>query len=114
LNTTTTAQTVSNFLTGIASGSAQDGQNLTFSVTNDNPDLFTTVPAFTGSNTNRNLTYRVNGTPGLANVRVVVKDNGGTLDGGIDSTVKQFVFSVCKFPTVNLQQRFQNISKSCK
>jgi len=94
-NTATAAQTVTNYLTAVASGAAQEpGQTLTFVVSNNNGALFTTQPALTGSNANRNLGYRINGTLGMASIKVLLKDNGGLANGGLDSAVKIFVINV--------------------
>ncbi len=88
-------QTVANWATNISAGPANEsGQTLTFQVTgNTNPSLFSTGPAISSTGT---LTY----TPaanafGSATIDVVLKDNGGTANGGQDtSTPATFTITV--------------------
>ncbi|REE01506.1 MBG domain-containing protein [Marinoscillum furvescens] len=78
----TTAQTIQNWATGIADG--DDGsQTLHFEVTTDREELFTTLPSLS---TNGTLNYTIAGDTGTATVSIVLKDNGGTLFGGVDSS----------------------------
>ncbi len=87
------AQTVIGFATGEAGPPDESGQSLIFDVTNTNLALFEALPAIDVSGA---LTY----TPaddafGNAVVTVILKDNGGTLSGGIDSSSpSNFVISV--------------------
>lgn len=81
------AQTINNWATGISAGPNEAAQTLTFTVTSDNPTLFSAAPAISSSGT---LTY----TPaanvfGVANLTVTLKDNGGTANGGQDTTASQ-------------------------
>ena len=82
------AQTYANWATAISAGPADEsGQTVTFTVTNDNPSLFSVQPAVASNGT---LTY----TPaanayGTANVTVVAHDNGGTANGGVDTSAAQ-------------------------
>jgi CSLREA domain-containing protein len=81
------AQTVNNWATALNAGPNEAGQTLSFTVTNDNPTLFSVAPAISSSGT---LTY----TPaanafGFANVTVTLKDNGGTANGGQDTSSPQ-------------------------
>ncbi|WP_257385095.1 tandem-95 repeat protein [Tahibacter caeni] len=87
------AQTVAGFLTGIADG--DDGsQTITFSITaNTNAALFSAAPAIASNGT---LTYtpaaNANGT---ATITVQAQDNGGTANGGNDTSAPQtFVVNV--------------------
>ncbi len=87
------AQTAAGFLTGIADG--DDGsQTITFSITaNTNAALFSAAPAIAPNGT---LTYtpaaNANGT---ATISVRAQDNGGTANGGNDtSAVQTFVINV--------------------
>ena len=87
------AQTVAGFLTGIGDG--DDGtQTITFSITaNTNAALFSAAPAIASNGT---LTYtpaaNANGT---ATVTVRAQDNGGTANGGNDTSAPQtFVINV--------------------
>ncbi len=82
------AQTILGWATGITSGPADEAlQTVTFIVTNDNPGLFLAQPAVAP---NGRLTY----TPtllalGSATVTVHLVDNGGTVNGGIDTSATQ-------------------------
>jgi hypothetical protein len=64
--------------------SAENGQTVHFEVSNNNPSLFSVQPAISPTGV---LTY----TPapnanGSATVTVVLKDNGGTANGGVDTS----------------------------
>ena len=82
------AQGVSGWATAISAGpSDESGQALTFNVTNDNNSLFAVQPAVSASGT---LTF----TPaadafGVATVSVTLKDDGGTANGGDDTSATQ-------------------------
>jgi hypothetical protein len=82
------AQTVPNWVTSISPGPANESsQSVTFTVTNDNPSLFSAQPAVSPNGT---LTY----TPapnanGSANITVVAHDDGGTANGGADTSAPQ-------------------------
>jgi hypothetical protein len=88
------AQSVANALSNPLPGGGADelGQTLTLSVTNDRNALFSVQPAIDGSGT---LTYtsapNANGT---AIVKVVLTDNGGTANGGVDTTTKYLTITV--------------------
>jgi hypothetical protein len=81
-------QTVAGWATGITPGPADEtSQSVVFAVTNDNPGLFSAPPAVASNGT---LTY----TPALlaigsANITVRAVDNGGTSNGGIDTSPPQ-------------------------
>ncbi len=94
------AQTVNNWATGISAGPANEaGQALMFTTTNNNTALFAVQPSVSSNGT---LTY----TPatdviGTAIVTVVLKDNGGVANDGIDTSAPQtFQVTVNKSPTV--------------
>jgi CSLREA domain-containing protein len=82
------AQTVANFATGISAGPNEGGQTVQFNVTNNsNPGLFSAGPVVSPSGT---LTY----TPaananGSAAITIVLQDNGGTANGGVDTSAPQ-------------------------
>ena len=88
-------QTVNNWATGISAGPNEGVQTLTFIVTNTSSataDLFSVAPAI---NTSGTLTY----TPapnrsGTATFIVVLKDDGGTANGGQDTSVPQQLFTI--------------------
>jgi len=82
------AQSVPAWATGITPGPADESsQSVTFTVTVDNPALFAVQPAVAPDGT---LTY----TPtllavGVATVTVRAVDNGGTANGGADTSTPQ-------------------------
>lgn len=83
-----TKKTVTNWATALKSGvDGEATQTLSFVVTTNNDSLFTDKPAISSTG---ELTF----TPaanafGEATVTVVLKDNGGTSDGGVDSSAAQ-------------------------
>ena len=82
------AQNVPNQATAISAGPANEaGQAVTFSVTNDNNSLFSAQPAIDASGT---LTYTsAANANGSATVTVQAMDNGGTANGGVDTSATQ-------------------------
>ncbi|HYG78294.1 MAG TPA: autotransporter-associated beta strand repeat-containing protein [Planctomycetota bacterium] len=89
------AATIAGWATGISAGPTDEaGQTLTFTVTaNTNPALFSVQPAVASDGT---LTF----TPaadenGTATITLQLADNGGTANGGVDtSATQQFVINV--------------------
>ena len=88
------AQSVAQWASAISAGPADEsGQALTFNVDNDNNGLFSAQPAIAADGT---LTY----TPaadanGSATVTVSLSDDGGTANGGMDTSADQaFVINV--------------------
>ncbi|UII27406.1 BspA family leucine-rich repeat surface protein [Fulvivirga maritima] len=79
------AQEIKNWATEIKKGSAEEtSQSLNFNLSNDNTALFSVPPAIDANGT---LTYTpANDASGVAVVDVVLKDNGGTAHGGVDSS----------------------------
>src|SRR5207249_2966336 len=78
----------SGWATNISQGPANESaQTLTFQVSSDNPGLFSAGPSISASGT---LSYtpaaNANGT---ATVTVILKDSGGTANGGNDSSGPQ-------------------------
>ncbi len=81
------AQTINGWATVLDDGDAEATQTLSFTVTNDNNALFSVQPAIDASG---NLTY----TPaadatGSATVTVSISDDGGTANGGDDTSADQ-------------------------
>ncbi len=94
VNEDAVAQSVSNWATNISAGpSNESGQQVSFDVTNNNPTLFSAAPQIAPDGT---LTY----TPakdayGSATVSVKARDDGGTDNGGVDtSTAQTFTISI--------------------
>ena len=79
-----------NWATGVSAGPANESnQSLTFVVTNNtNPGLFGVQPFVSPFNRSLNFTPASNAS-GTADITVVVKDDGGTADGGADTSAPQ-------------------------
>jgi hypothetical protein len=82
------AQTVAGWAKSISPGPADEaGQTVTFTVTSNNPGLFAVQPALSSNGT---LTYKPKPLAvGTAVVTVRAVDNGGTADGGVDTSSAQ-------------------------
>jgi hypothetical protein len=83
------AQTVANWATAISAGPANEsGQLLTFLVVgNTNPGLFSAGPAVSATGT---LTYTpAANTSGISTITLRLKDDGGTANGGQDTSAPQ-------------------------
>jgi large repetitive protein len=94
------AQTVPNWATAISAGPADEaGQSLTFLVSADNPALFAAQPAISADGT---LTYTPQpGTSGVATITVRLQDDGGTANGGIDTSAPQtFTITINQAPQI--------------
>jgi CSLREA domain-containing protein len=95
INEDAALQTVN--LAGITAGpSFESGQTLTVTATSSNPVL---IPNPTVSYTSPNTTGSISFTPlpdanGSVLITVTVKDNGGTLNGGVDTFVRTFTVTV--------------------
>jgi hypothetical protein len=88
------AQTVPAFATSISAGPADEsGQALSFNVVNDNNGLFADQPVIDASG---QLTYTpATDTTGSATVDVTLSDDGGTANGGVDTSgVQNFTITV--------------------
>jgi hypothetical protein len=98
-------QIVNNFMTGISVGPSQESaQTAQFIITNNtNPNMFVEGPVISPAG---KLTYvSAPDANGTATITVVLKDNGGTSDGGQDTSAPQtFVINVTPVndqPTLN-------------
>ncbi|KKI98188.1 DUF4114 domain-containing protein [Prochlorothrix hollandica] len=76
------------FATDISVGPANESsQTATFTLTTDNNSFFSTLPSLTADGI---LTYALAaGATGSATVNVVLQDNGGTANGGVDTSISQ-------------------------
>ena len=98
------AHSVTPWATAISKGPANEsGQSVDFIVSNDNNALFTTQPAVSPSGT---LTYTsAPDANGSATVTVRIHDDGGTANGGVDTSADQTftitVTAVNDEPTLN-------------
>ncbi len=79
------AQTVANWATSISAGPPNESsQTVTFHVSNNNSSLFSAPPAISSTGT---LTYTpATNANGSATVTVYLQDNGGTANGGHDTS----------------------------
>ncbi len=95
-------QTVNPWATAISAGPADEAaQTLTFVVTgNTNPALFSVAPAISPTGV---LTYTAAANAnGAATITLVLNDNGGTANGGVDTSAAQtFVINVTPVVPVN-------------
>jgi hypothetical protein len=93
-NGTTGAQTHTNWATGMNAGPDEAGQTLTFNATvTSGASLFTVPPAV--DVTTGTLTYTLSGTSGVAFINLTLTDDGGTANGGKNtSVVKTFFIEV--------------------
>ena len=84
----TGAQSITGWATDISAGPANEaGQALSFLVSSDNPALFSAQPAVSPTGT---LTYDpAPNANGSATVSVRIQDNGGTANGGVDTSAPQ-------------------------
>ena len=103
------AQLVNGWAVPVSAGPANEsGQMVQFTVSNNNNALFATQPDVDATG---NLSYSVaQGQSGTATVSVQLADDGGTLNGGINtSAVQTFTITVNGLPTaptVNSTQEF--------
>ena len=97
------ARSIAGWATAIsAGGPGETGQVVDFQVSADNPALFSAQPAVSASGT---LTFTpAHDANGVATVTVRAHDDGGTLGGGIDTSVPQ-TFTIAILP-VNDPPRF--------
>jgi hypothetical protein len=97
LNIADTAGEQTVTLTGLSDGDA-GGQSLTITATSSHPSIVTVSPvAFVGPSSPLRFSPVV-GAVGTATVTVTVKDNGGTANGGVDTTTRTFVVRVGPVP----------------
>ncbi|HEY4789649.1 MAG TPA: choice-of-anchor tandem repeat GloVer-containing protein, partial [Bacteroidales bacterium] len=112
VNENVSTQTITNWATSISKGgSDESSQTLSFRVTNDNNSLFYTQPSISSSGT---LTFRpATNAYGTAIVSVRLGDNGGRVNGGVDSSdVKTFLITVVQPPFMTVSTNSLNIAGS--
>ncbi len=96
------AQTVNNWATALSAGPADEaGQTLDFLVSNNNNALFSVQPAIDANGT---LSYTTAAEAnGSATVSVQIHDNGGTANGGVNTSATQtFTISVTPALTISI------------
>ena len=82
-------KTASNWATGISAGGGNDetAQELTFTLSADHPELFSSGPALSADGT---LSFTpASNANGVASVTITLKDDGGTANSGEDSAASQ-------------------------
>lgn len=83
------AQVISGWASAISPGAGDSSQVLAFVVTgNGNPALFSTAPAVDAATGNLTYTPAANAN-GTANITLVLRDDGGTANGGSDTSAPQ-------------------------
>jgi hypothetical protein len=88
------SKTLPSWATNISPGPTDEaGQSLTFSLTAVNPSLFSSQPVIQSSTGNLSFTPAPNAN-GSSTVSVVLKDNGGTANGGSDTSTFSFTITV--------------------
>ncbi|MDP3469427.1 MAG: cadherin domain-containing protein [Daejeonella sp.] len=89
-------------LNGISPG-PEPGQNVSITVSTDNINLFNTlnVSAVNGSNAALDYTLK-DGLSGIANITLILTDNGGTANGGKNSLISTFTITVNPAVTANI------------
>jgi hypothetical protein len=99
-------------LAGIGSGAANESQTLTVTAASSNPALIPTPqitytsPASTGS-----LRFTpASGQSGSAQITVMVSDNGGTSNGGVNTFQRTFAVNVVASTNSNVAPTLDNIS----
>lgn len=87
------ACTYPSWATAISPGPEEVGQTLVFTLTADNPALFLAQPVLDASTGTLTFTLSV-GATGSTTVTVLLKDNGGTANGGVDTYTEYFVITI--------------------
>ncbi|MGB4773616.1 MAG: hypothetical protein WBP45_00450 [Daejeonella sp.] len=96
LCSTNTIQTIP--VSGISSG-PESAQSNMLSISSDNPGLFDQFNISNMVNGIATISYQLkNGASGTANLIVKVKDNGGTVNGGIDEIIRTLKLTVNGLP----------------
>jgi len=108
----TTAQVFSGWAKNISPGAPNESaQTLTFLVLGDtNPSMFSVLPAVDPITGNLTFSLAANAS-GSATISLVLKDNGGTANGGHDTSAPQsFTISASAAPTANPETYIVNDS----
>ncbi len=105
-------QTVNGWATNLSAGPADEsGQTLAFLTTNNtNPGLFAAAPAISSTGT---LTFTpATGISGTAFITVALMDNGGTANGGQDTTSQTFNITVRDGGTLQFNSTFYSTAEN--
>lgn len=94
-------------LSDISAG-PESGQSTTLSVSSNNPDLLDQL-SVTSKGSTGTITYMpVPGASGTAIITVIVKDNGGTADGGTDAISRSFTVTINPIPSIQISNSAGN------
>ncbi len=89
-------------ISGITAG-PESGQIITANISSDNPQLFESLSLNLLAGGNGEITYRLNSAnAGSVNISLVINDNGGTANGGIDTYSETFKLNINEFPTATI------------
>jgi hypothetical protein len=92
------AQSVPGWALPISKGATNEStQAITFTLSNDNTNLFSVQPTISPSTGNLSFTPKSN-LVGRASVTVVLRDAGGTSYGGVNAATNKFLISVMRVP----------------
>ena len=88
------AQSIAGWATALNKGAANEStQTLTFALTNDNNSLFSVQPSINATTGTLTYTPAANAS-GVATVTVTLSDDGGTANGGDDSSTQTFTITI--------------------
>ncbi|MBN8456687.1 MAG: cadherin domain-containing protein [Verrucomicrobia bacterium] len=105
-----TTQSLSSAVTDISPGPNESAQTVSFNVTNNNNALFSVQPAISSTGT---LTFTTSSTTGTATITVVAQDDGGTANGGVNSSAAQtFVITTTNIAPTNLALSTASIAEN--
>jgi len=89
-------------LTGITAG-PETNQNVTLTVTSNNPAFFANLNVTKGTGTLGTLNYKLAASAvGTVTISVIVNDNGGVGFGGTETIIQRFNLTVNALPVVNI------------
>ena len=94
-------------LSGISAG-PESGQSTTLSVSSNKPDLLNQLSVTSNGSTGAITYMPVPGASGTAIITVIVKDNGGTEDGGTDAISRSFTVTINPLPSIHISNSAGN------
>ena len=97
--------------TGITAGTNNWGQTITVTAQSSDTNVISTANvSYTSPSTNGSLNLVCGGTAGTSTITVVVQDDGGTDDGGIDRITNTFTVTVVAVPSPFADDDYDGIS----
>ncbi|MFD1630005.1 gliding motility-associated C-terminal domain-containing protein [Pseudopedobacter beijingensis] len=89
-------------ITGITAG-PESGQIVTASIISDNPQLFELLTVSLTGNGNGEIKYKFNNNnSGSVELSLIIQDDGGTTNGGVDRHTETFTLNINEFPVANI------------